>query len=236
MAEDKIVPEQPGMEAEPEVGFLASVINEIIYSPLNLVLVAIITILVYKIFRSRQQPAAAPPPEPELPRLRKDFTVAELRAFDGTQPDGRVLVAVNGTVYDVTKGKRFYGPGGPYAAFGGRDASRGLATFSVTSNDKEEYDDLSDLSPMEMESVREWEMQFKEKYVLVGRLLKPGEQPTSYSDEDEDTPNESSTPTTTTTSASSTSKAPASPKKSADVPSKAEDVVAGGDAAKAKDE
>lgn len=236
MAEDKIVPEQPGMEAEPEVGFLTSVINEIIYSPLNLVLVAIITILVYKIFRSRQQPAAAPPPEPELPRLRKDFTVAELRAFDGTQPDGRVLVAVNGTVYDVTKGKRFYGPGGPYAAFGGRDASRGLATFSVTSNDKEEYDDLSDLSPMEMESVREWEMQFKEKYVLVGRLLKPGEQPTSYSDEDEDTPNESSTPTTTTTSASSTSKAPASPKKSADVPSKAEDVVAGGDAAKAKDE
>lgn len=236
MAEDKIVPEQPGMEAEPEVGFLASVINEIIYSPLNLVLVAIITILVYKIFRSRQLPAAAPPPEPELPRLRKDFTVAELRAFDGTQPDGRVLVAVNGTVYDVTKGKRFYGPGGPYAAFGGRDASRGLATFSVTSNDKEEYDDLSDLSPMEMESVREWEMQFKEKYVLVGRLLKPGEQPTSYSDEDEDTPNESSTPTTTTTSASSTSKAPASPKKSADVPSKAEDVVAGGDAAKAKDE
>lgn len=242
MAEDKIIPEQPG-ETVPEVGFLTSVINEIIYSPLNLVLVTIITILVYKIFRSRQQPAAAPPPEPELPRLRKDFTVAELKAFDGTQPDGRVLVAVNGTVYDVTKGKRFYGPGGPYAAFGGRDASRGLATFSVTSNDKDEYDDLSDLSPMEMESVREWEMQFKEKYVLVGRLLKPGEQPTSYSDEDEDTPNESSTPTTaaaaTSTESSKTPAAPASPKKSSDdAPSKAEDVVAaGGDSAgKAKDE
>lgn len=51
--------------------------------------------------------------------------------------------------------------GGPYAAFGGRDASRGLATFSVTANDNLEYDDLSDLSPHEMESVREWEMQFK---------------------------------------------------------------------------
>lgn len=50
--------------------------------------------------------------------------------------------------------------GGPYSAFGGRDASRGLATFSVTSSDKE-YDDLSDLNSMEMESVREWEMQFK---------------------------------------------------------------------------
>lgn len=252
MSEEKIIPEQPGEES-PEVGFLASVINEIIYSPLNLVLVTIITILVYKIFRSRQQPAAAPPPEPELPRLRKDFTVAELKAFDGTQPDGRVLVAVNGTVYDVTKGKRFYGPGGPYAAFGGRDASRGLATFSVTSNDKDEYDDLSDLTAMEMESVREWEMQFKEKYVLVGRLLKPGEQPTSYSDEDEDTPNESSTPTTAAAGASSTESskttpaaAPASPKKTpssqADAPSKVEDVpaaaAAGGDSAagKAKDE
>lgn len=247
MADEKIVPETAGEGADEQVGFLASVINEIIYSPLNLVLVAIITVLVYKIFRSRQQPAAAPPPEPELPRLRKDFTVAELRAFDGNQPDGRVLVAVNGSVYDVTKGKRFYGPGGPYAAFGGRDASRGLATFSVTSNDQAEWDDLSDLSPMEMESVREWEMQFKEKYILVGRLLKPGEQPTSYSDEDEDTPNESSTPTTaesSTKAAAAPAAVPSSPKKTpSDAPSKVEDVVAataavtaGGDGAKAKDE
>lgn len=50
--------------------------------------------------------------------------------------------------------------GGPYSAFGGRDASRGLATFSVTCA-KEEYDDLSDLNTMEMESVKEWEIQFK---------------------------------------------------------------------------
>lgn len=100
--------------------------------------------------------------------------------------------------------------GGPYAAFGGRDASRGLATFNVTSSDTEEYDDLSDLDTMEMESVREWEMQFKgehfinfrlfnaifnlscilfaftEKYEYVGRLLRPGEEPNNYSDEEED--------------------------------------------------
>lgn len=52
-------------------------------------------------------------------------------------------------------------PGGPYGAFGGRDASRGLATFNVESKDDFEYDDLSDLSAMEMDSVREWELQFK---------------------------------------------------------------------------
>lgn len=56
--------------------------------------------------------------------------------------------------------------GGPYAAFGGRDASRGLATFSVTASEKE-YDDLSDLTPPEMDSVREWEMQFKGELKLV---------------------------------------------------------------------
>lgn len=52
--------------------------------------------------------------------------------------------------------------GGPYHPFAGHDASRGLATFSLDTA-KDEYDDLSDLNPMEMESVREWEMQFTGK-------------------------------------------------------------------------
>lgn len=65
----------------------------------------------------------------------------------------------------------FFFVGGPYATFAGRDASRNLATFSVVSNDKDDYDDLSDLSAVEMDSVREWEMQFKgEKMLLL--LLK----------------------------------------------------------------
>lgn len=51
---------------------------------------------------------------------------------------------------------------GPYAAFGGRDASRGLATFSVVPG-KDEYDDLSDLNTAEMNSILEWEEQFKGK-------------------------------------------------------------------------
>lgn len=111
MADEKVIPETAGTAEEQQIGLLTSVIHEIIYSPLNLILVGVITILVYKIFRSQKQPSAGPPPEPELPRLRRDFTVAELLQYDGKQPDGRVLVAVNGSVYDVTKGKRFYGPG-----------------------------------------------------------------------------------------------------------------------------
>ena len=52
------------------------------------------------------------PVDPPLPRMKKrDFTLAELKKYDGEGPDGRVLVGVLGKIYDVTKGKRFYGPG-----------------------------------------------------------------------------------------------------------------------------
>lgn len=51
--------------------------------------------------------------------------------------------------------------GGPYSVFSGRDASRGLATFSVEESKlSETYDDLSDLTASQLESVKEWEMQF----------------------------------------------------------------------------
>lgn len=164
---------------------LTSILSEIIESPLNIALVCLIGVLVYKIVKSRTHVPYASTPEPTLPKLKKkDFTVQELSKYDGTQEDGRVLIAVNGNVYDVTKGKRFYGPGelkwicwchffpkydligGPYAAFGGKDASRGLATFSVSVK-TEEYDDLSDLNSMEMDSVREWEAQFKGNNLLI---------------------------------------------------------------------
>ena len=53
-----------------------------------------------------------PPPPPPLPPLKKqDMTLIQLKQYDGTGEEGRVCVAVNGKVYDVTKGKRFYGPG-----------------------------------------------------------------------------------------------------------------------------
>lgn len=65
--------------------------------------------------------------------------------------------------------------------FAGHDASRGLATFSVDAEAvKDEYDDISDLNRMQLDSLGEWEAQFQEKYDLVGRLLKPGEKHQNY--------------------------------------------------------
>ncbi|KAH9373507.1 hypothetical protein HPB48_003459 [Haemaphysalis longicornis] len=140
-------------------------LSEVFLSPLNVVLSSVCVYLIYKIFFSRQHSRSAQVKrEPELPPMKKrDMTPEEIRKYDGTGEDGRVLVAVNGKVFDVTRGRNFYGPGGPYHAFAGHDASRGLATFSVE-RPKDGYDDLSDLNPMEMESVREWEMQFTGKW------------------------------------------------------------------------
>lgn len=95
-----------------EAGLITNIFFQIIESPVNIILVLIIGVLIYLIIKSSRKVPIQHVSEPQLPKLKKrDFTVPELKKYDGTQEDGRVLVAVNGIVFDVTKGKRFYGPG-----------------------------------------------------------------------------------------------------------------------------
>lgn len=104
---------------------------------------------------------------PSLPK--RDFTLQELSQFDGTASDGRILIGVNGNVFDVTHdGKGFYGKDGPYAIFAGRDASRALTMFTTDIPVvPEEYDDLSDLSSDEMNRLLEWELQFRGMFYSI---------------------------------------------------------------------
>lgn len=41
----------------------------------------------------------------------KNYTPIDLLPFDGHGKEGRILMAVNGSIYDVTRGRNFYGPG-----------------------------------------------------------------------------------------------------------------------------
>lgn len=59
------------------------------------------------------------------------YTPRTLALHDGTQGEhSQILLAIDGHVFDVSSGRNFYGPNGPYGNFAGRDASRGMAKQS----------------------------------------------------------------------------------------------------------
>jgi membrane-associated progesterone receptor component len=106
-------------------------------------------------------------PEAEV----RDYSLDELPEYDGSDPSKPLLVGVRGNVYDVTRGRDFYGPGGPYAMFAGKDCTRALAKVSF---DEELFTgDIRDLEAEELEKLDEWIEMFEGKYRRVGRLL-PG--------------------------------------------------------------
>lgn len=64
----------------------------------------------------------------------------------------------------------FYGPGGPYALFAGKDASRALAKMSF--EDQDLTGDISGLGAFELDALQDWEYKFMSKYVKVGTIQK----------------------------------------------------------------
>ena len=103
------------------------------------------------------------------PMTRGDLTVAELARYDGSDPSLPVLLAAKGVVYDVTKGTDFYGKGGAYNLFTGRDCSRALAKMCL---DKAEVTGkVSDLTADQTKVLDDWVLKFESKYVAVGKVI-----------------------------------------------------------------
>lgn len=114
--------------------------------------------------------------EANEPAALTDFVPKTLAPYNGVA-NPKVFIGIKGKVYDVTAGKAFYGPGGPYENFAGRDASRGLALNSfdpsVLTPVTEPLDKLEDLSTEEAESLDNWQSHFDNKYKVVGTLSNP---------------------------------------------------------------
>ncbi|EFP85190.2 uncharacterized protein PGTG_11359 [Puccinia graminis f. sp. tritici CRL 75-36-700-3] len=104
----------------------------------------------------------------------RTYTPLELQHFDGNN-GSKILFAVNRVVYDVSSGRNFYGPDGPYGNFAGRDASRGLAKQSFDENIltpvDSKIDTLDDLTDEDKENLKGWEDLFKAKYIACGELI-----------------------------------------------------------------
>ncbi|KAK8954580.1 putative steroid-binding protein 3 [Platanthera zijinensis] len=97
-----------------------------------------------------------------------EFTSDQLRSYDGSNESKPIYVSIRGTVFDVSTGNSFYGPGGPYAIFAGREASRALAKMSK--NVEDISGDLEGLTVKEITVLEDWEKKFVAKYPVVGRL------------------------------------------------------------------
>ena len=115
-------------------------------------------------FRKKESP---PPPLAEAEV--RDYTLAELATYDGGDPEKPLLIGIKGYVYDVGRGRDFYGPGGPYGVFAGKDCTRALAKGAF---DLEFFiGNLDDLDQGELDSLEEWIEFFEGKYRRIGRLL-----------------------------------------------------------------
>ena len=112
----------------------------------------------------KKEKQQAPLPEAE----ERDYSLQELAAYDGSDPSKPLLLAIRGQVYDVTRGQDFYGPGGPYGMFAGKDCTRALAKVSF---DAELFTgDIDGLEPDELDKLEGWIEMFEGKYRRVGRL------------------------------------------------------------------
>ena len=115
------------------------------------------------------KPKSVAASDPAFVPRRKVWLRSELSSFDGSQsPDGPILLAAKGQVFNVAKARNFYGPGGEYAIMGGADATRYLAK-----NQLQPETDAAAALPLnlaERAALAAWVFSLEQKYDCVGRL------------------------------------------------------------------
>lgn len=119
-----------------------------------------------------------PVKEEEEPDPPRNFTAEQLLEFDGTKDkktgeDKPVYLSVNGQVFDVSDGRDFYGPGGPYEKFAGRECGVALAKMSFDTEHLDDLEGCKDLPPIEKNELEGWidKFTYYRPYPIMGRLV-----------------------------------------------------------------
>ncbi|KAM4542489.1 neudesin [Odontesthes bonariensis] len=103
------------------------------------------------------------------------FTEEELKRYGGREEGLPIYMAVKGVVFDVTRGREFYGKDAPYNALVGKDSTRAVAKMSLDPADL--TSDTAGLTEEQLNSLESiFEGTYKAKYPIVGytasRILK----------------------------------------------------------------
>ena len=97
------------------------------------------------------------------------------RSYLGVDESKPILLAMNGDVFDVTAGRRFYGPESGYRIFAGVDATRSLSTGSLDAADAAApmWNNMRDFNdrPSTWDTLLEQYAFYGSKYGRVGRLV-----------------------------------------------------------------
>ena len=120
--------------------------------------------------------------EEEEPSPPRNFTRKQLAYFDGKMEDKSedhkpVYLSVNGIVFDVSDGRNFYGPGGPYEAFAGHECGVALAKMSFDTEHLDDLDGCERLNFGEKQELDNWieKFQYYRCYPIKGRLISDSE-------------------------------------------------------------
>ena len=132
------------------------------------VLTAIVAYLIFLYTASEPVAAVAAPAPPTGPLL---MTPEELAAFIGKPKGTPIFLAILGDIFNVTTGRKHYGPRNGYAHFAGRDASAAFATGETEGAGL--TDDVSALSDEEKDGVAGWHGFYMNhtNYTYVGSLI-----------------------------------------------------------------
>lgn len=120
-----------------------------------------------KATNSKVEDASSKDGSPELAEPTRIFTKEELAKYKG-ENGGDIYLALMGRVFDVTRGRDYYGPGGGYSFFSGVDGSRAF----VTGDFKPEglIDDITGLGSQDYIGLRDWLDFYMKDYQYIGKL------------------------------------------------------------------